>query len=453
MKRLVLIFAVDPNIKKLESVLPPLSLGIIAALTPKNWEIVIGDENIEKFSYMPADLVGISSWTLNINRAYQIADEYKENKTKVIMGGQHVTALPEEALIHADSVVKGIAEDIWPNVITDFENGELKSIYYGKPTNTFVKPRYDLFHESYKLGAIQTSRGCPMGCNYCSVSNITGHTYFRKPLKMIIEELREMPQKYIFFTDDNLIGITNKQRNEALELFETMINNNIKKHWIGQTSLLIAEDDLLIKAAKRSGCYMVFIGIETENKAGLTMLNKEINLHVAPNNYSNYIKKIQKAGIGVFAGIIYGLTTDKIESFQARSQFVRKLNLACFGSFILTPLPGTKFFSTLTDNKKILCKDFPTDWKYFDYNHLLVDLELNVSPEILYSEINKQILKTYTMYQIAYRAFRTLYQTKSILATLHGLWTNLKYKMFLSKSSSLIKFMNFVSQIKTFFLK
>lgn len=150
---------------------PPLALGIIAAITPANWEIEIIDENFDEFKYKPADLVGVTAMTANINRAYEIAGIYKAKNTPTVIGGIHASMLPGEASEFFDVVVSGEAEGIWENLILDFENNDLKHRYMGKllPMKNAPMPRRDLFHPAYTYANIQTTRGCPMQCDFCSV--------------------------------------------------------------------------------------------------------------------------------------------------------------------------------------------------------------------------------------------------------------------------------------------
>ena len=155
----------------------PLGLAYVGAVTPSNWEVKISDENFDEFKFEEADLVGITATTSSINRAYEIARMYRERKIKVIIGGIHVSMLPDEAMEYADSVVVGEAEGIWKKVIDDFENNHLEKKYLGPRVdlNEFkIFPRRDLLHTDYLLHPVQTSRGCPFNCNFCSVSRHMG---------------------------------------------------------------------------------------------------------------------------------------------------------------------------------------------------------------------------------------------------------------------------------------
>jgi radical SAM superfamily enzyme YgiQ (UPF0313 family) len=210
--RLVLINPVNParvglTVNK-SSRFPPIGLGIVAAVTPSSWDIKLLDENWRPFSYQEADLVGITAFTASANRAYEIASIYRQGGVPVVIGGIHASMCPEEALSFADAVVIGEAEAVWPQVIADVEAGCLQQIYKGgwSDLSGVPSPRRDLFHPGYMFASVQTSRGCPMDCEFCSVTAFNGRRYRRRPLGEVLAELETIPQKMIFFVDDNIIG-------------------------------------------------------------------------------------------------------------------------------------------------------------------------------------------------------------------------------------------------------
>jgi len=213
-RKLLLINPVSPRRAGLtvnaSSRFPPLSLGIIAALTPDSWEVALIDENFATFEYQEADLVGLTAFTAAAPRAYEIASVYREQGVCTVMGGIHASMLPEEALHHVDAVVIGEAESVWPQVITDFTAGRMQQMYRGKWLDLAgkVQPRRELFNPEYAFGTIQTSRGCPMDCEFCSVTVFNGRRYRQRPVEEVLDELETIPQKRVFFVDDNIIGST-----------------------------------------------------------------------------------------------------------------------------------------------------------------------------------------------------------------------------------------------------
>ena len=192
MKKLLLINPVGQRSGYLlskSSTYSPLGLAYVAAVTPSNWEVKIADENFDGFEFEEADLVGITAFTSNINRAYEIARIYRKQSIKVIIGGIHASMLPDEALQYADSVVVGEVEGIWETVINDFENNRLSPKYIGPriALDRFgIIPRHDLLHPSYISHSIQTSRGCPFNCNFCSVSRYLGRAYRQRTAKDVL---------------------------------------------------------------------------------------------------------------------------------------------------------------------------------------------------------------------------------------------------------------------------
>ena len=186
---------------------PPLALSFIAAVTPEQYRISLIDENMEICSFPHADLVGITGYTSAINRGYQIATEYRKKGVPVIMGGIHVSMLPDEALQYCDCVVTGEAETVWPSVLKDFENGGLKRIYEGGFTNIeqLPLPRRDLLDPNYFWGTLQTSRGCPLACNFCSVTAFNGRRFRRRSMDDVISELQQIKQRLVYLIDDNIV--------------------------------------------------------------------------------------------------------------------------------------------------------------------------------------------------------------------------------------------------------
>ena len=295
MKKLLLINPVGQRSGTLLSkfsTFPPLSFAYVAAVTPSDWEVKIVDENFDRFQLEEADLVGITAFTTTINRAYEIARMYQERNIKVIMGGIHASLLPDEALQFADAVVIGEVEGIWKDVIKDFENNALSQKYMGPRidlTRFEIKPRRDLLNPNYLWHSVQTSRGCPFNCDFCSVTRYLGKEYRLRKAADVLDELKTISGDYVFFLDDNLIGYGQESRSRAGELFEGMIRLGLSKKWWMQTSINAAEDEHLIQLAAEAGCMYVFIGFETISEPILKSMKKGVNLKFGIDNYKRVV--------------------------------------------------------------------------------------------------------------------------------------------------------------------
>jgi len=265
-KRLVLVNPVNPVRIGLtvnpSSRFPPLGLGIVAALTPQSWEVELVDENWAPFAYREADLVGITAFTASANRAYEIAALYKERDVPVVMGGIHASMCLEEALQFVDAVVIGEAEMVWPQVLTDAEAERLQRIYHGvwPDLASLPWPRRDLFHPNYMFASVQTSRGCPMDCEFRSVTAFNGRRYRRRLPEEVLDELETIPQRMLFFVDDNIIGYGKESREQALALFRGMMERGLRKWWFCQASLNFADDEGCFIGRARQGARWSFWG-------------------------------------------------------------------------------------------------------------------------------------------------------------------------------------------------
>lgn len=404
----------------------PLSLGIIASLTPAHWKIKIIDENFRQFRHYDADLVGITTFTATSTRAYQIAGEYRKRGVPVILGGIHASMLPDEAQQYADSVVIGEAESVWQTIIADFEAGKLLPRYTGTFTDPIIQPfpRRDLFHPAYIAASIQTSRGCPMNCSFCSVSSFNGRHYRFRPIEDVLNELETIPQKYIFFIDDNIVGHTSQALERAKELFRGIIARGIRKNWVSQASINFADDDELLSLAARSGCRMIFLGVETERPEQLSEAGKKLNLKriAADESYNRVFSRIRRHGIGVIGGFIFGFDHDTPEDMLKRAQFIRNSHIDSVQVSVLTPLPGTRLYEEMKASGRLTLTNYPADWERYDYFEPVFTPKL-MSAEIFLKTRRKAWGRIFTRWHMAKSFFSTLIATKNLTSTLI-VWLN-----------------------------
>ena len=322
-KHLVLINPVNPIRTGLtvnrSSRFPPLSLGIIAALTPDDWEVTIRDENWERFVFEDADLVGITSFTASANRAYEIASVYRKRDIPVVMGGIHASMCTDEALRFVETVVTGEGESVWRQVLSDFEKGKLERLYHGTwdDLRGSPSPRRDLFHSEYMFASVQTSRGCPLDCEFCSVTAFNGRRYRRRPPEEVLDEIEAIPRKMLFFVDDNIVGYGEKSREQALELFKGMAERKLDKWWFCQASINFAEDEELLHWAGKAGCKMVFLGLEAEETEALKAATKKLNESLGSDYYAEAFRRIHRAGIAVLGALSSGSTETPSKSSAA----------------------------------------------------------------------------------------------------------------------------------------
>ncbi|MCX5818962.1 MAG: radical SAM protein [Deltaproteobacteria bacterium] len=418
MKKLLLINPVGRKsgyLVSIYSTFQPLSLAYIAAVTPSHWEIKIADENIDKFKFEEADLVGITGFTSSINRAYEIARIYREKKIKVIMGGIHISMLPDEALQYADSVVIGEVEGIWKQVISDFENNRLLPKYNGPRidlSQTQITPRHDLLHPNYFWNSVQTSRGCPFKCNFCSVSRYLGHEYRQRRAKDVLDELEKIKSKYITFIDDNLIGHSPESRSRAIELFEGMIGRGLCKKWWMQTSINAAEDEHVIKLAAQAGCIYAFIGFETINKKTLKKMKKGINLKIGVENYKWVVDRFHKYGIGVLGSFVIGNDYESSEYYKELADYLVTSGIDIIGITILTPLPGTDLMEQLQKEGRLIYHDLPKDWDKYRFSYV-VHQPRGVEENAVYAGNNYIKNKIYSFPFYQYRLLNSAYYIKN----------------------------------------
>jgi len=398
------------------STFEPLSLAYIAAVTPPAWDIKIADENFGQLPLEDADLVGITAFTSNINRAYDLARMYRQRNIKVVLGGIHASMLPDEALQFANAVVVGEAEEIWEKVIDDFDNNRLSGKYLGPrlDLNHFkTKPRRDLMNPNYLFQSVQTSRGCPFNCDFCSVSKYLGRTYRQRRPEDVLEELEEISGKYIFFLDDNLVGYTDESKSRAMELFEEMIRRGLKKKWWMQTSINTADDETLLKLAGQSGCMFAFVGFESISEESLKAMKKGINIKIGVENYKRVIRAFHRHGIGVVGSFIIGNDHESPAYYRELARFLVAAGVDVLQMTILTPLPGTALMERMQKQRRLLYDNFPDDWVKYRLSYV-VQKPVDVDPDTIYMGNNYIKHHIYSFPKNQYRVLKSLLSMKNL---------------------------------------
>ena len=398
--------------------IPCVGLLKVAALTPPGWEVCIIDEKVEKLDLeQDVDLVGITAVTTTVQRGYEVADHFRGRGVPVVMGGMHVSCLPDEALEHCDTVVRGEAEVLWPKLLEDFDQGCLRRIYShenGLPSLAALPaPNWELLRPKNYLSVhmVETTRGCPIDCEFCAVTSAFGGTYRNRSQEEVLAELKGLRpfeglltlKNCVFFVDDNIIS----NRVFARQFLERIADLGL--HWFGQASMNIAKDAEILRLCQKSGCAGLFLGFETLSNEALASVGKRVN---KPSEYLNVVDKLHDHGIGIDGSFVFGFDSDDPGVYDRTVEFVLKAKLEVVYFSILTPYPGTRLHKRLMAESRLLT----TDWSLYDANHVVFRPK-NGTPD--------ELLGGY------YRALREVYTIPSIMRRLWGTsaWKNLFYPM------------------------
>jgi len=310
--------------------------------------------------------VGVTAFTSQANRAYEVAAEFRSRGVPVVMGGIHATMRPEEAMARVDSVVTGEAEPIWGQVLADVRHGALRPIYAGGHANMNEIPpaRHDLLTGDYACGAIQTTRGCPLNCSFCSVTAFNGRRYRQRPIENVVREFGAIREKRVLVVDDNLIGTRRDHIARAKDLFRAMIRAKLGKQWIAQATINMADDEELLTLAAKAGCMGVFIGFESPTAEGLREVGKKLNL-LNGRDFTSSVRRIQRHQILVAGSFIMGLDTDEPGIGQRIAEAGTRYGVDVLNTLFLTPLPGTRLWDEMESHGRIAAHTFPEDWEYY----------------------------------------------------------------------------------------
>jgi radical SAM superfamily enzyme YgiQ (UPF0313 family) len=344
---------------------PSLSLAALAAVTPSHWEVALCDEGVEKIDFgAAADLVAITAMTPQAPRAYEIAAAFRARGVTVVMGGYHASNLPDEALRHVDAVLVGEGETVWPLLLADFERQALKPLY--RPAGlidmgTIPVSRREIFAGKRYLftNTLQTTRGCPYDCEFCSVTAFYGRKYRERPVEAVLAELEGLRRKnsFVFFVDDNLVA----DRRYALSLFGGMRGMGFK--WLSHAPIDFAGDPELMRAAGEAGCVGMFVGFESLDQDALTAMGKVTNRALS---YVEHARAFRDHGIGILGSFVLGLDGDTPASFEAILRFCEEARLEAAIFPILTPYPGTQVRERLEAQGRITSND----WRDYDMGHV-----------------------------------------------------------------------------------
>ncbi|MBK7214378.1 MAG: B12-binding domain-containing radical SAM protein [Bacteroidales bacterium] len=415
--KLLLINPINPTdrgfVVNLPSRYPPLGLGYVAALTPEHWDVYILDEAFKAFEYRDADLVGFTAFTFTAPRAYELAAFYREKGIPTVLGGIHASMLPEEAKEYMDAVVVGEAESVWPQLIADFEIGQMKREYRGglADLKNLPIPRHDLFHPDYWFASVFTTRGCPSNCAFCSVTSFNGSKHRFRPVDEVLDEIATIEKRLIFFVDDNITGYGREAKEHALAIFKGMKERNFDKIWFSQASLNFADDEELLKAASDSGCRMILIGIESEKEEQLLSANKHFNVKRL-DKYAETFRRMHKYQISVLGTFMFGMDGDTPQALHDRKKYILRSGVDTFQTTIMTPLPGTRMFREFEQNNRLLKTNFPQDWNYYQFLRVVFKPSAMEASELFDTMIDVW-RALYSRRMIEWKAVKTFWSMRS----------------------------------------
>ncbi|MEF8848927.1 MAG: radical SAM protein [Candidatus Thermoplasmatota archaeon] len=405
---------------------PIITLPHIAAITPDKYDVKIVNENYEDIDFnSDADLIGITCYTMTAPRVYQIADEFRKKGKTVVLGGYHATAMPEEALEHADSVIKGFAEVNWPRAIRDFEKGKLKPIYerdHDFSTSQIPSLERNLIKYNPFLGAIQTTKGCTNNCEFCAINSFCGRMIKQRPVEDVVKEIREMPNKLFIIHDPHLT----LHRKYAMKLFQEIIDQGINKQWCanGTTNVLGKVDEKFLNLAREAGCVEWFVGFESVSQKALNNIGKT---HNRVKGFKKMIDRVHDHGMTIQGGIIFGFDEDTPDIFDSTIEIINSWDLDVLEVNILTPYPGTPLFDRMEKEGRILTYDWSR------YNQVDVVFQpKNMTPEELVKGARKVAKEFYSPLNVVKKVASIIRTTKRFGGILPAA-TNVNFRRYYKK--------------------
>lgn len=357
--------------------LPQMALALLARLTPPDIDICITDELVQPIDFEKrADLVAISVNTETAIRAYEIAEEFRNRGVPVVLGGIHPTVAHNESIQYADALVIGEAEGVWAKLLRDLRIGSLKKFYRSHAFPSLKNsclPRRELFREDEydTVNLVQASRGCPYACHFCSVSSIYGKKVRLRPIDDVVAEVTMLRGDKLFFVDDNIVG----KGGYSKQLFIRLAP--LRKKWIGQASVTVADDIEMLQLLQRSGCHGLFVGFETESAENLNVVGKIQNIK---NDYFETIKRLHDNGISILGSFIVGFDSDDKCCFESLLEFALKSKIEVMDVSTLTPFPGTILYEKMKEEKRLIENEW---WLKYNANDVVYKPKL-MSREELY---------------------------------------------------------------------
>ena len=359
---------------KMGSGIPSLSLATVAALTPPEHEVrIIYDEKGPIDYDDPVDVVGMTGMTPVSKRAYDISAEFRKRGVFTVMGGIHATMVPEEAAMHFDSVIVGEGERTWQAMLRDYEKGRghVKKFYQNDglidlETESPI-PRLDFYRKQgfFLPNIIQTTRGCPFNCEFCTVTKFFGRSYRHKSHAQVVKEIEAMDRdrfrgNEVFFCDDNIVA----NRNFLMRMCDDV--TSFKINWYAQSTAAVADDDEVLRKMEQAGCKVLFVGFDSLNQESLDGIDKG---HNVVEKYATVVKKFHDRGISIHGSFMFGFDHDGMDVFRKFIDFGMKVKLDAAFLTIVTPFPGTRIHERLKSEGRI----FDYDWEHYDISTVVYE--------------------------------------------------------------------------------
>jgi len=415
------------------SKIPQLGLQVLAQLTPKPHTVEIIDE-VFGFDASDSlvrrghfDLVGITSYSSGATRAYEIAGQCRREGIPCIMGGPHASAVPDEAAQHFDSVAIGECDTIWADIVRDTAAGRLQPRYEGTlgpidgPGAGRALQELQPVNGTYDVSSIQTSRGCPVGCEYCGVTKFNGAPIRRRRVDDILDEWNSTIKPFVFVVDDNFFGVGPRHAEWAKDLLRQIIKRGKRRLWFSQTTINMGDDEEGLRLAYKAGCRGMLIGFETFNRESLQDYHKGINRNNV-DRYKELVDGFHRAGISVFGAFIIGADQDDEETVADTAVQAVRLGIDTIQITNLTPLPGTEMYERFMKEGRIFATDYPSDWERYTFVETVYEpkrISAQKLDEVIY-ELRHAAARTPWVWL---RTLRTLWMTRSLTSAIfiHGM--------------------------------
>ncbi len=359
------------------SYIPHLGLQVLARLTPPGHSVelideIFGDQTTgRQIRRGRFDLAAVTAYTSGATRAYEIADQCRKEGIACVMGGPHAWACPDEAAEHFDAVAIGESDLIWPTIVEDAARGRLEKFYQGEFADLEkgfgrADQQAQPINGRYDVACIQAARGCPVGCEFCSVTQFNGPRIRHRDIGDFIDEWNQINRPFVFIVDDNFFGISKKQADWSKRLLREIIEHGKKRLWFSQTTVNVGDDAEALQLAYEAGCRGMFIGFETFNRESLAGYHKKLSRNCL-GRYEQLIRRFHRAGLSVFGAFIIGADQDDENTVADTALRAVQVGIDTIQFTNLTPLPGTRMYDRFMRQGRIFATDYPADWERYTF--------------------------------------------------------------------------------------